>query len=162
MAIVSRIPFTLFNEKGLEEKKRYFRFDINALADFEQEVGMGFSQLMSSRAVFAATRALTWAGLKWQDRALTIQSVGELIQGYVTAGGSIDQVLGAAMRAAMDQGALGKAKPDDDFDDDEDVDVRGGSEGNAPQLPATGPSGSSEAAAPRLVSSNSDQTNSSD
>lgn len=140
MSAATKIPFTLFNEKGIEERKRYFRFDINALADFEQEVGMGFPQLMSSRAVFAATRALTWAGLKWQDRTLTIQSVGELIQQFITAGGSIDEVLGAAMKAAMDQGAIGRPAADGDEDEDE--------EGNAPTGPkavpgpGTGPSGS--------------------
>jgi hypothetical protein len=113
---VSKIPFTLFNKVGVEEKRRYLRFDLNALADFEQEVGMGFPMLMQSRAIFAATRALAWAGLKWQDRTLSIQGVGDLIQQFVDKGGDMSEVLGACMKAAQDQGALGKNKPEEDLD----------------------------------------------
>lgn len=120
-----KVAFTLLAEAAVEEKPRNFKFDLNALADFEQEVGMGFGQLMQMKAVFAATRALLWAGLKWEDRTLTVQHMGDLCQKYIDAGGSLPELLGAAMNAAMEQGAI--AKPDDAKDDEAE-----GGEGNAP------------------------------
>jgi hypothetical protein len=135
MAIVAKVPFTLLKDKAVEDKKRYFRFDINALADFEQEVGMGFGQLMQMKAVFAATRALLWAGLKHEDRTLTVQKTGTLMQGFLTAGGGIDELLGAAMMAAQEQGALGKPPAAEDEGED--------GEGNAPTTPTPPATGSS-------------------
>jgi hypothetical protein len=129
---VQKIPFTLFApfENG---KQRTFKFDTNALADFEQEVGMGFPTLMASRAVFAATRALTWCGLKHGDRSLTIPRVGELIQLYLDSGGVITDILEQSMKAAVDQGALKHLKSDTDEEQEPEAIPQGGSEGNGPK-----------------------------
>lgn len=96
-------------EKG---RTRNFRFDINALADFEQLTGMGFGQLMQMKAIFATCRALLYAGLKHEDRTLTIEGVGDLIFEYVNdaalVDASIDGLMTAAIEAAVDQGAMGR------------------------------------------------------
>lgn len=142
-AIVKRIAFSLLVEKGIEKNKRYLRFDVNALADFEQEVGMGFSQLMSSRAVFAATRGLLWAGLKHEQRTLTVQMVGGLMQDYIQAGGDVGDLLGAAMKAASEQGALGKPDLPEPEEDDEEgegdtaEEPKEGEKGDPPSQPDT-------------------------
>ena len=132
---VQKIPFTLF-AKFENGKTRSFKFDTNALADFEQEVGMGFPTLMASRAVFAATRALTWCGLKHGDRTLSLSRVGELIQLYLDSDGQITDILEASMKAAVAQGALKHLQGA--VDDDEQEPNRGGSEGNEP-LPTSEP-----------------------
>lgn len=110
---LDKSPFTLFEDfekhpRTKQPKKRSLMFDINALADFEQETGMGFGQLMSTKAMFATTRAMMWAGLKHEDRTLTTQDVGVLLTKYVKSGGSINDVLKEALKAAAEQGALGK------------------------------------------------------
>lgn len=93
---------------------RNLKFDVNALADFEQETGMGFAQLMRQRAIFASARAMLWAGLKREDRGLQIEQVGELLGEYLrdenVAPGShtIDDILMVAIGAAVEQGALGR------------------------------------------------------
>src|SRR5688572_32974473 len=76
-------PFYLF-EKYEEVRpgvvrKRCLRFDFNVLADFEQEMGMGFANMMANRATFGTARGLIWAGLKHEDRGLTIDGVGKLM-----------------------------------------------------------------------------------
>jgi len=116
MANVVKIPFTLFEPfettaKGVI-RRRTLRFDLNALADFEQEVGMGFAQLMKSRAIFATARAMLWAGLKHEDSALTIERVGDLLTDFMQQGGKVDEALQVAFKAAMDQGALGRPEPE--------------------------------------------------
>lgn len=107
---------TPFNEFSPYEngRQRRFRFDVNALADFEQETGMGFAQLMKQKAVFGAARAMLWAGLKHEDRGLTVEGVGDLLTEYLAddqvpvGAHSIDAILMVAIAAAVEQGALGR------------------------------------------------------
>jgi hypothetical protein len=111
-------PFTLF-EKYDRRLGRTLKFDVNALADFEQETGMGFAQLMKQKAIFGTARAMLWAGLKHQDRALTIERVGDLIGAYLKDkdipkdNRDINTLLEVAFSAAIDQGALGLERTDD-------------------------------------------------
>jgi hypothetical protein len=91
------------------------------MADFEEKTGMGLAQLMSTSAVFATTRALLWAGLKHQDRALTIEYVGQLMQDYVAdKGGNVNELLEACMDAAVKQKAIPGLKKRGDGEGDED------------------------------------------
>lgn len=95
-----------------KNRSRYLRFDINALADFEQLTGMGFGQLMSMKAMFATCRALLFAGLKHEDRTLTVERVGDLIFDFINdeknPNASIDYLVEKALEAAVAQGALGQ------------------------------------------------------
>lgn len=115
---VQETPFTLF-EKYDRRMGRTLRFDVNALADFEQETGMGFAQLMKQKAIFGTARAMLWAGLKHQDRALTIERVGDLIGAYLKdkeiarENRDINTLLEVAFSAAIDQGALGLERTED-------------------------------------------------
>lgn len=137
MSKVVRIPnqekpknpsFTVFKEFEPYEggRKRKLKFDVNALADFEQETGMGFAQLMKQRAIFASARAFLWAGLKHEDRGLMMEQVGTLIGQYLqddtVARGehTIDNLLTVAFQAAIDQGALGLQKVEEDEDGEPD------------------------------------------
>lgn len=106
---------------------RRLKFDVNALADFEQETGMGFAQLMKQKALFGAARAMLWAGLKHEDRALSIEAVGTLLSEYLSDEAvepgthTIDSILMVAIEAAVNQGALGRLQkeepPQDEADD---------------------------------------------
>lgn len=108
------IPFTMWEALESEQRsngmvrKRHMRFDLNALADFEQETGMGFGQLMNTKAIFATARALAWAGLRHEDRTLSVAAVGEKLQEFLRAGGEINDVLTALFQIAKEQGAFGK------------------------------------------------------
>ena len=119
MSGVETTPFTLFQDFEVNArqvaKRRSLRYDINALADFEQLTGMGFGQLMSTKAVFATARAFMWAGLKHEDRTLTIEYVGTLLSRYIKDHkGSIDEALTVCFQAAHDQGAFGNTPQDED------------------------------------------------
>lgn len=113
----TKTRFILF-EPYEEGRRRFLRFDINALADFEQETGMGFAQLMQQKATFAAARALIWAGLKHEDRILAIERVGELLWRYMkdpaaSDSRTINDVLLVVLDAGVQQGAFGKVKEKD-------------------------------------------------
>lgn len=112
---ITSTEFTLFGpfEKGgFKGIKRELRFDVNALADFEQETGMGFPQLMQTKAVYAATRALLWAGLKHEDPSLTVDRVGEYMALFIKSGRNVNELMVEAMAAATEQGAFGE--PDEE------------------------------------------------
>ena len=110
---IKNVPFTLFQEKGVETKPRALRFDLNAMADFEEKTGMGLAQLMSTNAVYATTRAMLWAGLKHAERGLTVDRVGALMQEYVQAGGDVQDLLQACFEAALEQRAIPGLKKTD-------------------------------------------------
>lgn len=108
--MVETTPFKMFEPFEMKNgvpRQRSLRFDINALADFEQETGMGFGQLMQMKAVFATSRALLWAGLKHEDRTLSVEYVGHMIGQLIKTGTGIDEVMEAAFTAADEQGAFG-------------------------------------------------------
>jgi hypothetical protein len=105
-------PFVLFEAHEQVRpgvvRKRTLRFDFNALADFEQEMGMGFAQMMQNRATFGTARALLWSGLKHEDRSLTIEKVGELMGKCIKAGeADVTKFLEITLTACKNQGALG-------------------------------------------------------
>lgn len=108
-----------------DRKTRNLKFDVNALADFEQETGMGFAQLLRQKAMFASARAMLWAGLKHEDRGLTIEYVGEMLSDYLRdeevepGKHNIDAILTVAIAAAVQQGALGRQKPDEPIVDED-------------------------------------------
>lgn len=129
-------PFTLFQK--FETRKRSLRYDLNALADFEQEVGMGFPQLMSSKAIFAATRGLLWSGLKSTSRGLTIDMAGELIQQYLDASEkhAITDILSECILAAQEHGALKAGAEEDEATVTPPLEL---AEGNATSKPTSTP-----------------------
>jgi len=111
MAGILTTPFRLFMpfEKGIYKGvERNLRFDINALADFEEKTGMGISKLMHTSAVYAATRALLWAGLKHEDPSLTTERVGEYMSLFIRSGRNVNELTMEAMAAAQEQGAFGE------------------------------------------------------
>jgi hypothetical protein len=65
-------------------KPRNLRFDINAIADIEREMGIGISEIMKSeRLGFDILRVMLWAGLKHEDQSLTPLKIGNHIQRYI-------------------------------------------------------------------------------
>ena len=111
-------PFHLF-AKYESNRSRNLKFDVNALADFEQETGMGFAQLMKQKAIFATVRAMAWAGLKHEDRSLTIDQIGRLISKFISdkdlqpSQRDINTILDILFSAAVDQEALGFQRVDE-------------------------------------------------
>lgn len=111
-------PCTLFS-KYENGRIRNLKFDVNALADFEQETGMGFAQLMKQKAIFGTARAMAWAGMKHEDRTLSIERVGNLISSFISdreipkEQRDINTVLEVLFSAAIDQEALGFERQDE-------------------------------------------------
>jgi hypothetical protein len=80
--VLNAVDFNLFG------KPRHLKFDLNALADAEREVKSGIAALFNEERMGVDTvRIFIWAGLKHEDKALTINEVGEMIEDYIINSG---------------------------------------------------------------------------
>ena len=96
------------------DRPRRLRFDVNALADAEERLGMGLGKIMQQEASFALLRTLLWAGLKWEDRRLTTpEAAGTLLQQYLVGGGDLEVVATRIMEAILASGLFSERVDDD-------------------------------------------------
>lgn len=96
------------------DRERRLRYDANALADAEERLGMGLGKIIHQEASFALIRVLLWAGLKHEDRRLTPEAAGTLLQRYIEGGGDLDEIAGTAMQALLGCGLFRGADEGDD------------------------------------------------
>lgn len=97
----------MINSVAIElDKPRRLRFDVNALADLEEHLGVGIGKVMEQEANFRLLRALLWAGLKWEEPRLTIERAGALIQDYLARGGDLDALAQKLISALLETSGL--------------------------------------------------------
>jgi len=96
------------------DKPRKLRFDINALSDAEEALGMGLGALMRSQMGVRAIRALLWAGLKWEDRGLTLEKTGDIVQKHIESGGNLEGLGESISRALLASGLFDSEDEDDE------------------------------------------------
>ena len=89
------------------DKERKLRFDINALADWEEVTGKSLARITSGAIGLSLMRSLLWAGLKHEDRSLTIDRVGVLLQQQIETGADLGTVAGSIQKALERSGLLG-------------------------------------------------------
>lgn len=75
-----------FNSKYVEitlDKPRRILFDMNAMCEFEKVTGKNFFEFSSNASKMSASdlRAFLWACLIHEDKNLTIEEVGQMING---------------------------------------------------------------------------------
>lgn len=90
------------------------------MSDIEERLGMGMSKIMAQELSFAMIRVCLWAGLKWQDRGLTTEKVGRLMNGYLANGGTIEDLGEIVGKAIVASGLFNLEEADliDEGDDD--------------------------------------------
>lgn len=62
------------------DKKRHLKFDLNAFAELEElygDINTAFEAIQ--KGSIKAIRAMLWAGLVHEDRSLTLEQVGSMI-----------------------------------------------------------------------------------
>lgn len=113
MSIAGIVSLDLF-----ADKQRNLRFDVNAFADLEDKAKAGIPTLMSEERVgFQSIRLLLWAGLKWEDRKMTPEYAGRLLQEYIEDGGKLEAVMLKLMEGIKASGLI-------DMEDEEEVDEK--------------------------------------
>lgn len=87
------------------DKPRRLRFDLNALVDVEGIAGKSLTALLGDLSL-TTLRDLTWAGLKHEDRRLTRDRVGDLLQTYLQNGGTTEQLIERIVDALEQSGVF--------------------------------------------------------
>jgi hypothetical protein len=83
------------------------RYNFNAIADVEERAKTGIGTLLSEERIgFNSMRYLVWAGLKWEDRGLTIERTGLMLQQYFKDGGTFELLSLIVMNALKASGVL--------------------------------------------------------
>lgn len=98
-------------EIELGGKTRKLRYDFNALADIEDKAKVGIGALLSGERIgFSTIRLLLWGGLKHENRGLTIDVTGGMVQKYIDEGGNTEELLEKVINALELSGVMGKPK----------------------------------------------------
>lgn len=89
------------------DKPRNLKFDVNAFADLEAQGKVGIGALFSEeRMGFQSIRLLLWAGLKWDDRKMTVETAGRLIQDSIENGHSLEELVLKIMEGVKASGLI--------------------------------------------------------
>lgn len=92
------------------DKPRRLKYDVNALASIEEAMGgLTLGQAFRTPGI-RAIRALLWAGLRWEDRQLTLEGAGDILQAYLEGGGDVDKLTDAMQAALEGSRLIGKAE----------------------------------------------------
>jgi hypothetical protein len=86
-------------------KTRRLKYDFNAIADVEEASGMGVAKLFSEDMIGLHTlRLLVWAGLKHEERGITIQRAGMIIKDMMAEGHDLEAIMMLIMGALTKSG----------------------------------------------------------
>lgn len=93
------------------DKAYRLRYDFNAIADIEQQAGAGVGELFSEGKVgFNTIRLLLWGGLKWEDKGLTLQRAGMIVNEWIQQGNEIEDLMEYVQEALEKSGLFGEKK----------------------------------------------------
>jgi hypothetical protein len=61
------------------DKVRHIRYTMNALAEIEDRLGVPLSEMKDVKMTIKNVRVILWAGLIHEDKDLTLEEVGEMV-----------------------------------------------------------------------------------
>lgn len=95
------------------DRPRHLRFDVNAISDLEELLGMGVGEIVGNPKLsgFRTVRGLVWAGLKHEDPTITPQKAGDLMQDFMEkTGKGIEVIASLVSQAILESGAFDTKK----------------------------------------------------
>jgi hypothetical protein len=89
------------------DRPRRLRVDVNSISDFEDTAGLSIFELVfnTDRLRMGVIRTLLWATMKADDKKLTRERVGAMMNDYIVGGGDL-QVLANALVEAINKSRL--------------------------------------------------------
>ncbi len=105
---MSRQTHEMFEINGVSYQ---LRFNANALADIEDAAGKGLMKLVDEDNIGISTlRLLLWGGLKSSpsNKIKTKEQAGDLIQDYIDAGNTYEDLGAVINRAMLKSGVIGE------------------------------------------------------
>jgi len=88
-------------------KEREIKFDFNAICAMEEIAGKPLQEIMSKgNTGFNTIRMMLWAGLRHENKMMTMDRVGEMIQGLLESGKKLEDVMIKVMEALEKSGII--------------------------------------------------------
>ncbi len=109
------MPAGAITLKNFVGKDRYLRFDLNAFADMERETGKGISSILKEESIgLDSLRLLFWAGTKWSDKRMDIETAGNVIEQFIAENGKIEDLANYIQQAIEQSGLIENLTNDED------------------------------------------------
>lgn len=100
------------------DRPRKIKYDYNAMSDAEATMNMGIAEIFAAeRLGFRVARNMLWAGLKWEDKTLRLEQVGDMLQAYMLGGGSIADISSLIIQGIAASGLFRSAGSEEDDDE---------------------------------------------
>lgn len=100
------------------DKPRKLRFDINALDGLEQALNLPLGAILGlfRQGSIRAAKVAAWFGLRHEDKNLTEQKVGVILQDYLDGGGTIPELHNLIIDAIFASGVVKRDEEDPSSD----------------------------------------------
>ena len=94
------------------DKVRNLKFGMNAMIQLEKELGKPLSSLGADEFKLGDLRTMLFVGLKWEDKDLSLETVGEIMDEAIDKHGIeyLSEKIGEAMQGAFGNTAMPTAK----------------------------------------------------
>lgn len=87
------------------EKTRYLRYGFNAFCAFEEKSNKGLAEI-GKNPKMSDMRVLLWAGLIHEDKKLTLERAGNLVDEYIQEGGTFQDLMEITTKALNASGII--------------------------------------------------------
>jgi hypothetical protein len=90
------------------DKKRHLKYGMNALIQLEKELGKPLASIGAGEVKLEDLRTMLYIGLKWEDKELTYEQVGDVMDEAIENHGMeyLSQKLGEALQGAFGNTAM--------------------------------------------------------
>lgn len=94
------------------DKHRNLKYGMNAMIQLEKELGKSLMGLAEDEFKLSDLRTMLYIGLKWEDKELTYEQVGDLMDDAIEKHGMeyLSTKLGEALQGAFGNTAMPSAK----------------------------------------------------
>ena len=92
----------------VEGKEKHIRLGMNALIELEGILGKPITAIGGSAVSLSDLRAMLYVGLKWEDKKLTLETVGDYMDSIIEEKGIeyLSDKLGEALQGSVGSSAL--------------------------------------------------------
>jgi O-phosphoseryl-tRNA(Cys) synthetase len=105
-----------YKKVELNGKEYLLKFDYNSQCDLEEIFGKGIAAILNEEQIgFRLVRAFYWAGLKWKEKGITLDRVGNMLGKEIQENDkNIMELMEPVMDALKKSKLLGTAKDEDE------------------------------------------------
>lgn len=91
------------------DRTRELRYGVNALCILEEKIGKSLAEILGKGMGISMLRMVWWAGLVWDDKELTEEAAGNLMDEFMASGHAFGEVSDLITQALLQSGFVDPA-----------------------------------------------------